>query len=120
MLDAEYQRFTTAVDFWLCKIGLTDWEVLVESRHLGSKHKTVRACVHLNWQQRHAVVQWNTGYKSDKMIGAETSPEEVAKHEVLHILLNACLNLAALHQSVDAPDVDAEEHAVIKRLMKLL
>ena len=113
--DQEYIRFKTAVYFWLDKIGLNDWTVTVESVRLGRKMKLVYARVCMNWQNRVAHVQWNASSAS-----LDEEPEDIAKHEVLHILLNACLNLAAHEGDVNACSVDAEEHGIIRRLMKLL
>ncbi len=111
----EYQRFKSAVYFWLDKIGLHDWTVTVGQKGFGRKMHCVYARVSTNWMNRIAHIEWNTSSAS-----LDEEPEDIAKHEVLHILLNAALSLAAVHQDISSPAVDAEEHAIIRRLMKLL
>lgn len=113
--DQEYRRFHGAVYFWLDRIGLKDWEVQVQCVPFGRRYRDTYARVLANWQNRVALIQWNGTSAS-----LDESPEDIAKHEVLHVLLSASLNLAALAGCTDAPAVDAEEHAVIRRLMKLL
>lgn len=112
---SDFQRFRNAVYFWSEHLGLLDWEIHVEEAVLKKAHADNIALVHPNWQQHLALVLWNKRNKN--IIG---TPEEIALHEVLHILLAAHAGLAAAAGTTEHVAVDAEEHAIIKRLMHVL
>lgn len=114
-LDQNFTRFKVAVEFWLGRLGLHDWHVHVSAVRFEKAWRDMKARVHLNWQNRIAEIQLNTANKD-----FSEPVEDLAKHEVLHILLAPALYGAATMQSGDHPIVDSEEHAIIRRLMKLL
>lgn len=111
----EYQRFERAVHRWAEVLGLLDWEIHVEEVAFKKAQAGNIALVHPNWQQRLALVLWNKNNKD--IIG---TPEQIALHEVLHIVLAAHSGLAAAAGTTEHIAVDAEEHAIIKRFMRAL
>lgn len=111
----DFQRFELAVRLWVQRLGLLDWEIHIEEVGFSKAERDVYARVHPQFQQRLALIQWN---RRNKLV--HDTPEHIALHEVLHVLLSSVTQLAAAAGTVDHVAVDAEEHSVIKRLMKLL
>ncbi len=109
-----FRRFKREINFWVAELGLFDWEIKVEQVKFAKKDRGL-ARVSMNPQQRSALVQWNSRGKQDW-----NTPEELALHEVLHILLNAMVFSAVQTGGNSSAWEDAEEHAVLKRLMRVL
>lgn len=112
----DFQRFELSVRLWADKLGLHDWEIHVAQVAFPRVRKDCAATAWVNYQQRLAKIEWNSRNTAE-VLG---TPESIGMHEVLHVLLAAVTGLAASTGNVQDVAVDAEEHAVIKRLMRLL
>lgn len=116
----DFQRFHDAAFAAAQRLGLGEWQLEVQRAWLPSQDDDIRARVYMNWIQRTARIVWNENAKHrDDDCRTQTTPEEHALHEVLHILLNTLVMLAEQRPS-GSNEVLAEEHAVINRLMGAL
>lgn len=108
-----YSRFKRAVLRWADKLGLDDWCFQIQQ---GKLSKNTLANVGLDWVQRNALVTWSTRDHSE----AKLTPEQVALHETLHVLFYPMLCCAAESKDPGSSTTQSEEHAVIRKLIKLL
>lgn len=117
-MSDEFERFKKACLVYIDQFGLSDWRVTVHCEPLRLKLKTTRAQAQMNWTQRAARIVWNSTHVRPREYVCDETVESVAMHEVLHVVLNPFVNIAA--KSGDANDVavDAEEHAVIRRVIR--
>lgn len=115
----DFKKFEAAARYWVRTLGITDWGVQIEEVALERKDEFVRARVYMNYEQRKARIIWNSGHVTTPDDTYRETPEESALHEVLHLLLNSCLNTHMDRNSSDGAR-DAEEHAVMRRLMNIL
>jgi hypothetical protein len=111
-------QFRAAVQENLLLFGLQDWEVQVLARDLGPDCTTTEAQADLNYEAHAAQVYLNTGCTVPK--AERLGVRDLARHEVLHILLHDLVRNAADSGNVSSPRVDATEHAVIQRLLVAL
>lgn len=102
---------------WRALFALRDWSIECCE---GTLPQSVQARTYMNWTQRAARCVWNVAHHPPDDAVITAMPEDVALHEMLHIVLNALVSLAVASESADAFPVDAEEHAVIRRLMHAL
>lgn len=109
----EFQRFREAVNLWVQKLGLLDWDILVVEARL----KGVHAQVNTNHMARAATVTWNSRQPKGEFAAV---PEDVALHEVLHILLEPALYSAVQSDDLNSVEIASDEHAIIQRLCKVL
>lgn len=117
-METEFDVFKRGVETWVARLGLLEWDVLVEEEPLDGAE--TRSTTYMNWTQKTARVVWNSTYRRSPKAAANQGPKEVACHEVLHIALNSLLNVAVSRGSYFADEVDAEEHALIRRLMNVM
>jgi hypothetical protein len=112
------QKFRDAIQENLLLFGLQDWEVQVLFKDLGTDNICTEARVDLNYEAHAARVYLNSGctVPASERLGIP----ELARHEVLHVLLHDLLRTCVDSDSVTAPRVDATEHAVIQRLLSAL
>ena len=103
-LNKEYAQFKKACLFWIDKLGLKDWDIVVEQGKPG-EHGYSYACTDSNLEQKFARIIF---YGS---LVYSSRAELYALHEILHILLEPC--------GGDKTS-DIEHHSVINRLMPLL
>lgn len=118
--EQNFQRFRHTVEKAVQALGLTDWNIEVRQQLLSlSDHETI-ARTGMNWTARTARILWNINHIFDADSLEERTPEHYAWHEVMHIALNAFMYTAYLSKDIDSDNVIAEEHALIRRLMKAL
>lgn len=121
MKSSEVAEFKDSVLRWQRTLNLMDWTILINEVSADSAKKDRKGvrwkycvvqcdpCQHLavlflNLEARY----WN----------AET-PADVAKHEMLHVLLSALTRMSEEYGWTSTA-VDSEEHRVVRTLMKLL
>ena len=102
---AEFDRFKKAVEKWIDKLGLTDWNWEITFEELPEETHG-RAC--FDKTARLARIVYNKNANSNPL--KYYKPEEVALHEVLHVLF----------ADIVPDEKQVEEHKVIARLMKVL
>jgi hypothetical protein len=107
-------EFELACREWVQKLGCTEWRVVFSTREspggaFASTFLDCSACT--------AHFVWNL---SSTDLGDFPSPSEIAKHEVLHVLLHRLVCTAADTRKIDGVLVDSEEHSVIRRLLGVL
>lgn len=106
----KYQKFRKSVNFWSTCLGLDkDWNIKIKCKNLDSD-ETV-AITHLNWEQKFALVLWNS-----KSIELVESPEYTGFHEVCHILFDVMLNTTVVSKSAYNNLVTTQEHTIIRKL----
>lgn len=116
-----FEVFEPACRAWIDRLGLHDWAVTIERTwRLTQADEQTRARTYMNWTQRAARVVWNENYRQPTDYVIAQTAEQYALHEVLHIATNTLVQVAVERRDVDAPEVDAEEHALIRRLMRAL
>lgn len=105
-------RFESACRNWQATLGLTDWTI--HFKVAPAKEDRVEAMVEYEVEDRHATL---TAYD-----GAATglTPERVALHEILHLLLADALAMAATRGHAEHVDVAREEHRAIERLLNVI
>lgn len=107
-------EFELACREWVQKLGLTEWRLVFSS---GKVHGGAFARTFLDCTALCAHFVWNL---SSTDLGDFSSPAEVARHEVLHVLLHRLVCTAAETRKIDGVLVDSEEHSVIQRLLGVL
>ena len=103
-LNEEYTQFKKACLFWIDKLGLKDWDIVIEQGMPG-EHGYSYADTNSNLEQKFARI---TFYGS---LAYSSHAELYALHEILHILLEPCGG---------EKTSDIEHHSVINRLIPLL
>lgn len=105
--------FAMCVHQWQDKLNLNDWRIVRSSKPAA---KANMAEVNtLDLEARLATYRIGADFGAVPVTGQ--SIEEVACHEVLHVLLHELLEYA---KRPDASDVASAEHRVIHTLVKLL
>lgn len=98
---------------WQTAFGLTDWtlQFKTEKATQGASHE---ADAEYDCDTRHCKMTYN--------IGVEDSlhPTDVAKHEIIHLLLADMVVAAIAARDEADPLLGREEHKVIERLLKVL
>ena len=117
----DFAEFAAECHKWIDKFGLTEWQISIEPEDLGASNIGIRAQCCLNWTQHAVCIRWNTTHRVDALnnTGAALTPRRAALHEVLHVLLHQ-LVLVSADRGSSADVTDAQEHAVINRLMSVL
>lgn len=116
-----FDEFEQSARDAIALLGLTDWRVTIERAQLDPGDAEVRARVYLNFRQRAARLAWNMNHQlDDRASVGMLSPAEAGVHEVLHLALNALVNIAAHRGDPEAMEVDGEEHALIQRLLPVV
>lgn len=82
-LNEEYTQFKKACLFWIDKLGLKDWDIVIEQGMPG-EHGYSYADTNSNLEQKFARI---TFYGS---LVYSSRAELYALHEILHILLEPC------------------------------
>ena len=113
--DEDFARFSFAVAHWMTALGLTEWKYDVMHHQIGDR---VCAQVQYNCVTRSAVFRLTKAGEFD--YGHETNVIELAKHEVLHLLLADYCFTASKARDEYADLVIAHEHAVINRLSRCI
>lgn len=104
-------KFEERVKFWQFYLNLGSWDVYVE---IGTLTDGTMADVSRDSVSRSAVVRLH-----DEIPGVEVSLDEIAKHEMIHLLL---ADLATLAHSREAThdQLTIEEEKVVVKLSRLL
>ena len=108
------ERFYSACAHWVSTLGLTEWRVQFHEFH---EPDEAYARVVPEFESCLCSFGWNTA-GSD--LGDMKSPEQIAKHEVLHVLLHRLICVAAETRKPFGSIVNSEEHCVIQRLLGVL
>lgn len=111
----DFEKFCKEADVWVKRFQLNDWEIHYVWRDLedgvGAKtsYDTAAMCaeIALNHKQEAMSRQY------------EKTPEEYAKHEVIHLLLAPLTDLAE-SRFCTQDQLTSVEHALVQKLMKLL
>lgn len=110
---ADFETFKTACEHWRQWFGLLDWR-LVFQRKPAEGDDGRMATVYLNGTARVAMlVLWEGLERSIPL-------ERIALHEMLHVLVNDCIEIAGKRATALHDDVFLEEHRLIERLMSVL
>ena len=110
---AKLAEFRRHCEYWHRRFGLTDYQLIVEHRERQSDD-TAMARVHISVDSRIATVKW---FDHPEPV---LSLRNLAKHEMLHVLLSDFVFTAASLRSNEHDDVIREEHKVIARLMDVI
>lgn len=121
LMPDPFDEFEQAARDTIALLGLTDWRITIERAWLEPGDAEVRARAYLNCRQRAARLAWNMNHQlDDRASVGMLSPAEAGAHEVLHLAVNALVNIAAHRGDVEAMEVDNEEHALIQRLLPVV
>lgn len=104
-------RFEASCRDWQTRLGLNDWAFRFRVKR---GDDTKAAEVDMDRDAREAVF---TAYTRGKHVD---TPERVALHEVLHVVLNEMQEVAALRGNHEHKDVEIEEHRAIERLVNMI
>lgn len=113
--DEDYNKFGLCVDKWVEKLGITGWKAEVVHEHIGNG---TAADINYNIEAQKAYIRLTETVEYDYVLTDDV--EELAKHEVLHLLLATMLYEAAHSGDSCAVSVVAQEHNVINRLLVVL
>lgn len=104
-------RFEAACREWQLKFGLLDWSFrFIATEGDGTKD----AEVDMDHDLREAVF---TFYTEGEHV---YTPERLAIHECLHVVLVELLEIAVVRAHLEHRDVEREEHRAIERLLNVL
>lgn len=106
------KRYRSACLRWKEKLGLHDWNFLFTDEQPA---EGIYASVSFDWQARHAIFSAWTRNKRNTF-----TPEEGARHEVLHVLLYDLMKIIEVRADSMHADALREEHRVIQRLQEVL
>jgi hypothetical protein len=116
----DFAEFEKHCNEWINRLGLHEWEISVCQEDLPRDDESVSHRAYMNWTQHKARLVWNSAYRLPIEHTAIPIERRDALHEVLHVLLNPMLQVAASRGDADCKEVDALEHAVINRLLKVM
>lgn len=119
----DFEQFKVAAEYWIERLGLTDWAIDVVFEPLGDDDGDIRARCRTNWTQRSARLILNSAYqppRGQNLVISDWNPERTALHEVLHLLLCDLINVVADQRDAYCNTADGAEHAVLRRLMRIL
>lgn len=104
-LNKDFETFKAACEFWIKKFNLSGWEIFIYQRN--PEDMDALACTRIeNLEDRYAIIEFFGKVKYT------VTWEEVALHEVLHIVL------APLLEKID--DNVGEQHEIINKLVPML
>lgn len=107
----DYAAFQKACRHWQLRFGLTDWRIDYRSIKDEARHG---ASVQASVESRHAIISYNTARESGHTIN------QLACHEVLHLLLADFGATAAIRADRHHADAAIEEHKLIERLLAVI
>lgn len=113
----DFIKFQTECSKWLDRFWLREWQVFYCWEDLGDGtasrieyfHDSKNVAISLNRRQ-----DPKGGHRQ-----FEQSIEDLAKHEVIHLLLADIIGLAE-SRHVQKEEITSAEHALVQKLMKLL
>ena len=112
---ADFELFKKEVRKWVEKYGLNDNEIILDHRKMESlgyvSYNYIARLAHISLSKE--LINIEEGFNKTKRI------KEVAFHEATELLLIRMHHLAS-SRYIDADELDAETHAVIHRLQRLL
>ena len=114
--DKDFKLFKTECQKWIDKFELNEWKVYYKHQSL---KKSVFAEINSNLHGRVTIITLEKDWPMEGIESIEDSIKEVAKHEVIHLLLvQLCSN--AQTRYVNKDQVDEAEEALVRKLEKLL
>ena len=113
----EFERFTYKCREVADELGLQDWHIEIRHEGMPDSDEECRARTWMNWPQRAARIVWNDNNRQRSDSVCDQTPEEYAIHEVLHIAIHPLIQVAIQRGNILAVEVEAEEHALIRRFM---
>lgn len=113
--EKDFDEFRLAVVKWMVALNLTGWRFEVQHEQIGDG---TRASVSYNHRAKLAVFRLTRSAEFD--FGAVDTPERLALHEVLHLLVADLVTEAAKTGDDMCDTVVSREHELIHRLMEIL
>ena len=105
-LNADFATFKAACEFWINKFNLSGWEIFIYQRNPEDMSDALSSVRVSDLNSRQATIEFFGKVKSDIIW------EEVALHEVLHIVI------ALLLENID--DKVGAQHDIINKLVPML
>lgn len=110
-----FDRFESSVNYWMNRLGLTEWNYSVEHTQLSDG---VSACVDYNNKSKNARFSLTAFCSGD--FAFEADVQALALHEVLHLMLSDFCWVSAQAKDDFADVVISHEHELINRLLKVI
>lgn len=115
----DYETFRRECLRLLDVMQLSDWQIEVDAINDSEVAWTART--YFNNSAKAARIVWNKNSISTPTdIRTAHTSKYVALHECLHILLHSLVFTAVDQKDMSSVLIDAEEHAVINRIVRLL
>jgi hypothetical protein len=113
--NEDFTAFSEAVQYWVCRFGLSEWNVVVEHEQIGDN---VQANASYEPKSKQALVRLTKSAEGD--YGFQPDMKALALHEVLHLLFSDFCWVAAKAKDDYADVVQSHEHAIINRLVRVI
>jgi hypothetical protein len=114
-VPSDFKRFAAKVQSLINELGMTEWHLTITHEQIGGG---VAAQTQYNTVSKNASIRLSVNTEGD--FGFITNVEELAIHEVLHLLLADWCETASKMQSSNHDLVVAQEHAVLNRLARII
>jgi hypothetical protein len=111
----DFEKFETKVHSLINDVGLTEWHLSITHEQIGSG---VAAQTQYNTVSKNASIRLTINAEGD--FGFVTDVEQLAIHEVLHLVLADWGETVAKMQNANHDLAVAQEHAVLNRLMRII
>ena len=115
LTNDDFKVYRAHVDGWLKKFGISEWSVEYQHAQIGDR---VAAQVQYDCRAKSAVFRLTKVKEGDYGMGSTI--EELALHEVLHLLIADYGWTASTVKDDMADVVVSHEHELINRLMRVL
>lgn len=109
-MKSKFEEFRRHCEIYRRRFGLSDWRI---TYHREKDTQTV-ARVAMSVTLRFARVMWSDNPDRD------ATPKEIAKHEMLHLMLADLVHVVAALASDTHDAAILEEHRLIQRLMNVI
>lgn len=110
----DFDRFKRSCERWKTKFGLSDWRLLF--KQVKNESSSPIARVFSDVEARVATIEWHSSVSVSDVYRID----EVAKHELLHVMLADWGHIIALLASNSHSAAMREEHRLITRLMVVI
>jgi hypothetical protein len=111
--NKEFKQFSSSVNYWMNKFGITEWEYEII-------HKQTDAAARTTYNNKSKLACFQLTKSIDYDFCGQSDMNKLALHEVLHLLLADFGYAIDETKSYDSDLAIAHEHAVVMRLMKAL
>jgi len=112
---SDFKHFAAKVQWLVSKMGLTEWHLSIAHEQIGGG---VAAQTQYNTVSKNASIRLTINVEGD--FGFITDVEQLAIHEVLHLVLADWGETIAKMQNANHDLAVAQEHAVLNRLMRII